>query len=200
MSIWVYPALGALLGWGSQYLWYLILFSPVTALHLGPCKWEGLLSRRLRKLSEFLPEYLGEHLLNPDTLGARLSAPERIEKMLPFIEAKIDSFLREGLPKTMPVFSMFIGDSTVAKIRGVFVEELRRILPDLIQRQISGSELKAELAHWMRQQLEDPTRRIWVLRSIKNLVRPVFQVIQWIGLVSGWLAGMLSLAAFWQLH
>ena len=200
MSVWVYPALGAFLGWGGQYVWYLILFPSATAIRKGSLHWEGLLAGRLRKLSESLPEFLSEHLPNLDTLGVRLSTPERIEKMLPPIESKIDAFLHDGLPKAMPVFSMFIGDSTVAKIRGVFVEELRRILPDLIQRQISGPDLKAELTHWIRLQLEDPERRILILQSVKTRVRPIFQVIQLIGLVSGFVAGTIGLAAFWQLH
>ncbi|TDX02241.1 hypothetical protein [Dinghuibacter silviterrae] len=52
--------------------------------------------------------------------------------VLPMAETEVDTFLRQKLPKAMPVVGMFIGDKTIAQFKAIFMEELGTLLPDFI--------------------------------------------------------------------
>jgi hypothetical protein len=57
-----------------------------------------------------------------------------LPEVLPMAEAQVDDFLRNKLPKAMPVVGMFIGDKTIAQFKAIFMDELQTLLPDFIGR------------------------------------------------------------------
>jgi len=58
-----------------------------------------------------------------------LSDPALTQSMLPLAEGHIDDFLRNKLPKAMPVVGMLIGDKTIAQFKAIFMEELQALFP-----------------------------------------------------------------------
>lgn len=198
MSVWVYPVMGAFLGWSMQYVWYLILFAPMQKPGKSLISFEGLVSRKLSLLSKSSPNWLGWLDLHLAELGTTLSQPERVEHMIPFIETKINTFLTEGLPKAMPVLSMFIGDSTVSKIREVFMAELRSLLPELIRNQFNSADLSSEVTTWLKQKFEDDMLRWQIISMIRMEFRPAFRMAQLLGLLSGCMAGLLGLLPYFM--
>jgi hypothetical protein len=61
-----------------------------------------------------------------------LTQGDSFQKILPFIDAKLDEFFKERLVQKMPIISMFIGDKTIAQLKEVFLEELHQIFPALL--------------------------------------------------------------------
>ena len=57
-----------------------------------------------------------------------------LPEVLPMAEVQVDDFLRNKLPKAMPVVGMFIGDKTIAQFKAIFMDELKTLLPDFIGR------------------------------------------------------------------
>jgi hypothetical protein len=62
-------------------------------------------------------------------LSPLLSDPALTRSMLPLAEGHIDDFLRNKLPKAMPVIGMLIGDKTITQFKAVFMEELQALFP-----------------------------------------------------------------------
>lgn len=56
-----------------------------------------------------------------------------LPEVLPLAETHVDDFLRNKLPKAMPVVGMFIGDKTIAQFKAVFMEELQTLLPEFVE-------------------------------------------------------------------
>jgi hypothetical protein len=62
-----------------------------------------------------------------------LSDPALTQSMLPLAEGHIDDFLRNKLPKAMPVVGMLIGDKTIAQFKAIFMEELHALFPVIME-------------------------------------------------------------------
>ena len=70
------------------------------------------------------------------------ATPARIRRLtaaltpgiLPLADTHVDDFLRNKLPKAMPVMSMLVGDKTIAQLKAVFMDELRTLLPEFAER------------------------------------------------------------------
>jgi hypothetical protein len=82
-------------------------------------QWQSIFSKKAGQISisQLLPE---------------LKQGDSFQKILPFIDAKLDEFFKERLVQKMPIISMFIGDKTIAQLKEVFLEELAQIFPALL--------------------------------------------------------------------
>jgi hypothetical protein len=82
-------------------------------------EWQSLFSKKAGQISigQILPQ---------------LMQGDSFQKLLPFIDSKLDAFFKERLVQKMPVISMFIGDKTITQLKEVFLEELEQIFPGLL--------------------------------------------------------------------
>jgi hypothetical protein len=64
------------------------------------------------------------------------------KSMLPVVETHMDIFLKEKLPEAMPVFKMFIGESTTSQVKGVFMKEVDTMLPEMINQYLGKLKLQ----------------------------------------------------------
>ena len=76
--------------------------------------------------------FLGFYQISIGQILPELTQGDSFQKILPFIDAKLDAFFKERLVQKMPIISMFIGDKTIAQLKEVFLEELAQIFPALL--------------------------------------------------------------------
>jgi hypothetical protein len=62
-------------------------------------------------------------------LAPMLTDPSLVTHVLPEAEAHVDHFLRNRLSTAMPMVAMFIGEKTIAQMKGIFMEELETLFP-----------------------------------------------------------------------
>ena len=119
MHIILLPLLVACFGWLISWGFIKIIFFPHQSIRLAGKQWQSLFSKKAGQISigQILPE---------------LTQGDSFQKLLPFIDAKLDEFFKERLVQKMPVISMFIGDKTITQLKEVFLEELAQIFPDLL--------------------------------------------------------------------
>ena len=119
MHLLLLPLLVAGFGWFISWGFIKIIFFPHQSIRLGGRQWQSLFSKKAGQISigQILPE---------------LTQGDSFQKLLPFIDAKLDEFFKERLVQKMPVISMFIGDKTITQLKEVFLEELAQIFPDLL--------------------------------------------------------------------
>ena len=96
-----------------------IIFFPHQSIRFAGRQWQSLFSKKAGQISisQLLPE---------------LKQGDSFQKILPFIDTKLDAFFKERLVQKMPIISMFIGDKTIAQLKEVFLEELAQIFPALL--------------------------------------------------------------------
>ena len=119
MHMLLLPLLVACFGWLISWGFIKIIFFPHQSIRIGEKQWQSLFSKKAGQISigQILPE---------------LTQGDSFQKLLPFIDAKLDEFFKERLVQKMPVISMFIGDKTITQLKEVFLEELAQIFPALL--------------------------------------------------------------------
>ena len=119
MHIVLLPLLVACFGWLISWGFIKIIFFPHHSIRVAGRVWQSLFSKKAGQISigQILPQ---------------LTEGDSFQKLLPFIDAKLDEFFKERLVQKMPVISMFIGDKTITQLKEVFLEELAQIFPSLL--------------------------------------------------------------------
>ena len=119
MHLLLLPLLVAGFGWLISWGFIKIIFFPHQSIRMAGRDWQSLFSKKAGQISisQILPQ---------------LTEGDSFQKLLPFIDAKLDEFFKERLVQKMPVISMFIGDKTITQLKEVFLEELAQIFPDLL--------------------------------------------------------------------
>lgn len=119
MHMLLLPLLVACFGWLISWGFIKIIFFPHQSIRIGEKQWQSLFSKKAGQISigQILPQ---------------LTEGDSFQKLLPFIDAKLDEFFKERLVQKMPVISMFIGDKTITQLKEVFLEELAQIFPALL--------------------------------------------------------------------
>jgi uncharacterized membrane protein YheB (UPF0754 family) len=125
MSLYFIPLIAAFIGWSANWLTIKLLFHPQKPI-LGI---QGIFPKRRLQLTKQLAVYLNDQF---NGIREKLKDPENIKTIIPVVEGYMDNFLREKLPEAMPVFKMFIGDSTINQVKGVLMKELDSMLPVII--------------------------------------------------------------------
>jgi uncharacterized membrane protein YheB (UPF0754 family) len=132
----------------------------------------------------------GEFLSFSD-IEKKISEPGNIQKMMPLIEAHIDTFLKERLSEQLPMISMFIGDKTITRLKSTFMQEIESLLPP-VMRSYAG-QLKDDLdleaiitqkvAHFSSDRLEE---------LLYQIMAKEFRFVEWVGAVIGLLIGLIQ--------
>jgi hypothetical protein len=119
MQLLLLPLLVASFGWLISWGFIKIIFFPHQSMRIAGMQWQSLFSKKAGQISvhQILPE---------------LTQGDSFQKILPFIDVKLDEFFKERLVQKMPIISMFIGDKTIAQLKEVFLEELHQIFPALL--------------------------------------------------------------------
>jgi hypothetical protein len=119
MHLLLLPLLVAGFGWLISWGFIKIIFFPHQSIRMAGKQWQSLFSKKAGQISmsQILPE---------------LSQGDSFQKILPFIDAKLDEFFKERLVQKMPIISMFIGEKTITQLKEVFLEELAQIFPSLL--------------------------------------------------------------------
>ena len=137
--IYLIPFIGAFAGWLVNYLAVKLLFSPSVPKSFLGIQFQGILPKNQKKIADSLGKLANEEV-KPyiNELETKITSASNIDKMMPFVEKHIDHFLRVKLAERMPVISMFIGESTIAELKSVFLEELKELFPELMKNYIDG--------------------------------------------------------------
>ncbi|MCF6406983.1 hypothetical protein L3C95_29055 [Chitinophaga filiformis] len=131
MSIYIIPFFAALIGWLTNKITIFFLLRSF--------------SGRQQQLADQTGEFVATQLFSFDDVRQQLADPEKIKSMIPVVEAHMDTFLREKLPEAMPVFKMFIGDSTIQQVKKVLVAELDNMFPEIIDQYLQRTQKELDV-------------------------------------------------------
>lgn len=190
--IYLIPVISAFIGWVTNLIAIKMLFHPRKPLRLGLFTLQGIFPKRQQQFAEKLGKLVAEELLSFEDISDKLTDPGKIRALLPEIATRIEEFLRYKLPDSMPVLSMFIGDSTIQKIKDVFVGEMEDMLPRLIRQYVESHRAELDLekivvdkvAAFSSDKLED---------ILNGIMKKEFRFVEIIGGVLGFLIGIIQI-------
>lgn len=167
VMIYLIPILGAFTGWfvNRAALW--LLFHPVKPVNLGLFTLQGIFPKQQKQLGAQLGKMVAEQFFSFEKIKLKLTDPEKISAIKPYVEEHLEHFLRKKLPETMPMISMFIGDSTINQIKTTLANELDLLFPKLISQYLDNVQndldveaiISAKVAALSSEQLEQGLHR-----------------------------------------
>jgi len=138
--IWLIPLLNALFGWSIISLLFWFLFHPYQKKNFFIFEMQGFIPKNLSSWGTQLGVYVSENVVNIPKMKDSLLKSEKLQQIHGMLEVKVDDFLRHKLKEKIPVFSMFITESLISKMKEILVEELAGLVPSVIEQIASGME------------------------------------------------------------
>ncbi|MEI3797359.1 MULTISPECIES: DUF445 domain-containing protein [unclassified Chitinophaga] len=186
------PLIAAVIGWLLNSLAVTLLFRPYKPFNIGFITLQGLFPKRQTHLANSIGALVAQQFSFED-IKTKMTDPEKIKKIIPLVEAHLDSFLRERLPKAMPVLSMFIGDSIVNQIKTHLVAELDTLFPVLIRQYLDNIEQDLNLEKMIAQKIAGISAA--QLETIThNLLSRELKSFKLLGAISGLITGLICMA------
>lgn len=138
--IYLIPILNACFGWLIISLLFYFLFHPRKRKNLFIIELQGFIPKNLSQWGKQLGKYAAENLVNIPQMKESLLKGERLEQINNMLEKKVDDFLRNKLKEKIPVFSMFITEGMISKMKEVLMAELEKMVPAAIDQIAAGVE------------------------------------------------------------
>ena len=147
MNSWIFliPIISAFIGWFTNWIAIKMLFHPKEPKKILGITFQGIFPKRQRQFAEKLGILVSTELISFSEIEEKITNPENIKKLLPLVEGRIDDFLRTRLSEAFPIISMFIGETTIGQLKGVFLKELEYMFPDLIKSYMKNIESQLDL-------------------------------------------------------
>ena len=133
-----------------------------------------------------------EQQISFDAIEQQLTAPATIEKILPFAEDHIDTFLRVKLPAAMPMLAMFISDKLVADMKGIFMKELKELFPALIGQYLGNIKKDINISYLISSKFDAISNA-----TLQSFLWKQFRIVEIACAITGFLCGCLYILLTW---
>jgi len=193
MNLWLVliPIISAFIGWFTNWIAIKMLFHPKEPKKILGITFHGIFPKRQQQFAEKLGKLVSSELLSFNEIEQKITSPENVNKLMPFVESKVDEFLRIKLSDVFPVISMFIGENTILQLKGIFMDELKVIFPQVINNHMKHLESQLDLEKIVAEKVAGFSSD--KLESILNqIMSKEFRVVEIIGGVLGFIIGLLQ--------
>lgn len=195
MNYWLIliPVISAFIGWFTNWIAIKMLFHPRRPMNLLGFTIQGIFPKRQQQFAEKLGRLVSEELLSFKDIAHKITDPSNIDQLLPMVDEHIEHFLKVKLKETMPMISMFIGDKTIAQLKGVFLEELKTLFPVLMDKYMENLQDQLDLEKIVVEKVSnfssDKLEEILMAIMAKE-----FRFVEILGGVVGLLIGIVQVA------
>lgn len=191
-SLLLIPVISAFIGWFTNWIAIKMLFHPREPKRFLGLTIQGIFPKRQQQFAEKLGKLVSNELLSFQDIAAKITNADNMEKLMPHVEDHIDNFLRKKLADEMPIISMFIGENTIQQLKGMFMQELRLLFPDLMQQYMGHLQQDLDLEKIVIQKVagfsSDKLEQI-----LNSIMSKEFRFVEIIGAVLGFVIGLLQI-------
>lgn len=186
------PLVTALIGWGTNWVAIRMLFHPKSPRNYLVIKVHGLIPKRQKALATKTAEVVEREILNQHTIRANILKIDLEPYLEDFAQKLVQNRLGDRL-RSIPMLGSFISDSTLEKLQGMALEELRKEavpLQQAIANEVEGhlqvkELIEARIANFDPDKLEE---------VVQHVASKELKTIEWLGAVLGFLVGVGQMA------
>jgi uncharacterized membrane protein YheB (UPF0754 family) len=193
MNYWLLllPVISAFIGWITNLVAIKMLFHPREPKKFLGITFQGIFPKRQQQFAEQLGKLVSNEFLSFSDIEEKISSPENLKKVMPYIEQHIDEFLRYKLSEEMPVISMFIGDKTIQKMKTAFMKELEALFPQLMKQFAGNLKTELDLEHIVTQKVSSfSSDKLEEL--LYQIMSKEFRFVEIIGGIIGFIIGLVQ--------
>jgi uncharacterized membrane protein YheB (UPF0754 family) len=185
------PVLTAFAGWFANWLLVKLLFHPAKPKKILGFHFQGIFPKKQGQIADKLGKLVSEELFSFAEIGQKATDPANFQKLMPLVEEHVDSFLREKLPKQMPMISMFIGDKTINELKKVFISELEALFPVIMKSYIDGLERDINLEKMVADKISGFSSEK-LEQALKGAMSGELYKVGLLGAIAGFLIGLVQ--------
>jgi uncharacterized membrane protein YheB (UPF0754 family) len=192
LSLLLLPIISAFIGWFTNWIAIKMLFHPKEPKKFLGITFQGIFPKRQQQFAASLGLLVSKELISFQDIKQKISNPAMIDKAMPHIEHKLDTFIKDKLSEHLPLVSMFIGNDTINKVKGSILEELRASIPGMIDKVSDGLQEELNIEKIVTEKVSnfssDKLEEILV-----SIMSKEFRFVEIIGAVLGFVIGLLQI-------
>lgn len=191
MVLFFIPLISAFIGWFTNWIAIKMLFHPKEPIKILGITFHGIFPKGQKQFALKLGSVVANDLLHVDEIVEKIKDPKNLDSLKPFIDKHIDEFLKVKLTEKLPVISMFLGESTLSKVKEGLIEEIDLLLPQVIDQFTNSLQEKLDIqsivAEKVAQFSSDKLEQILV-----DIMKKEFKFVEILGGVLGFIIGLLQ--------
>lgn len=133
--------------------------------------------------------YASDKVLNMDVIASKITDPDNLSEMRPFIENHIDTFLKVKLKEKMPAIAMFVGEKTLDTMKASLMDEIDVLLPSLLGKYAGNLGQKINIEAVLTNKLNE----LPVAELLNNHLKREKMIFQLFGALCGLVIGLVFL-------
>ena len=185
------PLISAFIGWFTNWIAIKMLFHPREPKKILGITFHGIFPKRQQQFAMKLGKLVSNELLSFEDIEQKIANPQNVEKLMPVLEAHIDTFLKEKLTAQIPMLAMFVGEKTIAQVKGVFMTELQELFPILMKQYMTTLQTELDMEQIVTEKVgrfsSDKLEEI-----LNQIMSTEFRFVEIIGGVLGFLIGIVQ--------
>ena len=133
-STWVwlaFPLIGALIGWGTNWLAVKMIFRPHRPRYVLGIRLEGVIPRRRKELAQSVAETVERDLLSPEQIHDLVLSVVEGENVRALLHERIDKLIDEQVAKLGSIVQTFLPKDLVPKLKETLEAEVLQFLEGL---------------------------------------------------------------------
>ncbi|PCJ13645.1 MAG: hypothetical protein COB10_05315 [Planctomycetota bacterium] len=187
----VFPLVGALIGWATNWLAVKMLFRPHRPVGFGPLRFQGVVPKRQKELAENIADTVEQELISAEDIAELVQKLATSDAIRAKLKQRIDALIEDQLQSFGTVVKMFIPDDLVEKIRTRIEQEVFSFVEELGENLHASMGEQLDLKQKVRDRILafelDQMERL-VLRVAKKELRH----IEILGGVLGFIVGIVE--------
>ena len=194
----IFPLVGALIGYATNWLAVKMLFRPRKQTGIGPFRFQGVVPRRQEALADSIAETVQDELISAKDVAALVQKIATSEDVRQKLQKKVDTLIADQLQSLGPMAS-FLPADLVEKIKRrieeevfAFVEEMGEDLHGVLGRELDvKGKVRERIIAFELDQMEQ-----LVLRVARKELRHIEILGGFLGLIVG--LAQASLLQLWN--
>lgn len=190
-TLWLLPFISAFIGWFTNWIAIKMLFHPKQPVRFLGITIQGIFPKRQAQFAAKLGQLVARELIHFDQIAGQLKDPEQLSALKPAIESHVDAFLKVRLQERIPMLAVFMGESTLEKIKAGLLEEIDMLLPEVIGQYTDRLAQKVDIEQMVTEKVanfsSDKLEEILV-----HIMSREFRFVEIIGGVLGFVIGLVQ--------
>lgn len=184
---------GSIIGWFTNYLAIKLLFRPYNEINFFFFKIQGLIPKRKAEITQNIASTIEEELISISDITNRLKNTNiSIEDIQKILDKIVNEKLKNKILNENPLFSMFLSDSLINKIKVYIAKIIYENKEEIILEIIKLVEEKIDLKKIMLEKMED-----FSLEEAERIILKVAKKeLKHIELIGGVLGGIIGAIQF----
>jgi uncharacterized membrane protein YheB (UPF0754 family) len=198
MSWWYYfiPVIGACIGWMMNRLLLKLLFHPRKQTRIFGISFQGIIPKKQPELALQLGK-LAKELLSFTDLEQKITSADNFNMIRPQVETHVDEFLRVRLKEAFPWIGSMIGERTINDLKVLFMNELERIFPMVMQGYLKNLGQQLDLEQLVSNKLTSLSTEMLENRLNREIGKEL-RFVGVFGALTGLIVGLVALLAIYM--